>query len=291
MNLQQAQQELRSQLSVLYEPREAATIADWVMEKITGRKKTDRLVHKQDLLSGSQLETWNTYKAELLTHRPVQYVLGESWWGGMKFYVDENVLIPRPETEELVDWIVEEFGPGNASPALSLLDVGTGSGCIAIALQKKLSRISGAGPTVYAIDRSEQALSIARRNAVANDAVIGFRQTDFLDSLQWEGLPAIHVLVSNPPYIPAREKQSMSPHVTAFEPHLALFVEDDDALIFYKALACFAKQRLLAGGSIFVEIHEDLGPGVLQVFRNNGFAELTLKKDLQGKDRMIKATR
>jgi len=310
MKLQQAQQELSSRLQSLYDAREAATIADWTMEKITGRKKVDRLVYKQEALTPAQEEAWERYTAELLTHRPVQYVLQEAWFCGIKFYVDEQVLIPRPETEELVDWVARETGgagsltadhsPGRRSLgegdplAISLLDVGTGSGCIAIALQKKLSaaRPGPAAPViVHACDTSASALAVARRNAADNGAGIHFHLVDFLAAGEREALPRVDLLVSNPPYIPAREKDSMAPHVTEFEPHLALFVENDDPLLFYKALALFAKDRLLPGGSIFAEIHEDLASPVLEVFRDHGFPFLTLKKDLQGKDRMIKATR
>ena len=278
MDWQQAQKELLSRLTPLYEEREAAGIADWVMENLSGWKKIDRLLHKSEPLSLPVQERYRQYTSDLLRHRPVQYVLQESWFCGQKFFVNEQVLIPRPETEELVEWVVAE------GPAGTILDVGTGSGCIAISLKKKLKAMD-----VYACDVSEGALSIAQRNASTLEADIHLRLLDFLDSGQWEDLPRVDYLVSNPPYIPLKDKTGMDAHVVAFEPHLALFVENDDPLIFYRALAEFARQKLSPGGTIFAEIHEELGESVAALFRDSGFQQVILKKDMQGKDRMIKA--
>ena len=285
MNLQEAQHKLQSGLQGLYEAREAATIADWVMEDLTGWKKIDRLLHKNDALAAPELDLLKRYTTELLTHKPVQYVLKESWFAGMKFYVDEHVLIPRPETEELVDWIVSEASGQPPEQSLPILDVGTGSGCIPVALKKKLGQA-----LVTACDISAEALAIARRNAATHTTPIHFMQLDFLDSTQWPALPSVHFLVSNPPYIPQKDKTSMASNVVSFEPPVALFVDDNDPLVFYRALAGYARGKLLPGGAIFVEIHEELASGVMQLFRENGFPGLTLKKDMQGKDRMIKAT-
>jgi release factor glutamine methyltransferase len=286
MDLQQAQRQLTTQLTPLYGGREAGLIADWVMEHLTGRKRIDRLVSSSEPLSGSLLQQYEKYRDELLAHRPVQYVLHESWFCGMKFYVDERVLIPRPETEELVEWVAESITA--ATPQLpGILDVGTGSGCIAIALAKKFPALA-----VHACDISEAALEVARQNALTLDAGenIHFHPLDFLDSDQWVNLPAIRWLVSNPPYIPLKEKLVMAAHVTGAEPSLALFVPDDDPLIFYRSLGNFARQRLAEGGSLFVEIHEEMSAPVMSLFRTIGAKEVIAKKDLQGKDRMVKAT-
>jgi len=232
----------------------------------------------------------------------------------MKLYVDENVLIPRPETEELVEWVAETLSsattpnpatgsgptpspapytppfipspnlPARAAPIL--LDVGTGSGCIAIALARLLPFAN-----VHACDISPQALAVARRNASTQNAPLTFHEANFLDSAAWSALPPVTCLVSNPPYIPLREKAAMAPHVIGFEPDKALFVPDDDALVFYRALSDFAQSRLTAGARIFVEIHEEMGQPVLALFRSAGFQDILLRQDLQGKDRMIKATR
>ena len=302
MDLQQAQRQLTTQLTPLYGGREASIIADWVMQHLTGRKRLDRLVSSSEPLSGPLLQQYEKCRDELLAHRPVQYVLHESWFCGMKFYVDERVLIPRPETEELVEWVAQSIiaaappspsalagsqqPPAPPQPA-GILDVGTGSGCIAIALAKKFPALA-----VHACDISEAALDVARQNALTLDADknIHFHPLDFLHSDQWVNLPAIRWLVSNPPYIPLKDRPVMAPHVTESEPSLALFVPDDDPLIFYRSLGNFARQYLAGGGGLFVEIHEDMSAPVLGLFQAIGAKEVIAKKDLQGKDRMIKAT-
>ena len=303
MDLSQAQKELAGGLEGQYGSREGALIADWVMEHLTGLRKLDRLVRKTEGLSAGALALYERYKKELLAGRPVQYVLGESWFGGLKFFVDERVLIPRPETEELVDWVLAEAGDGGALGAGAadahrdaevsgatadgrpvLLDVGTGSGCIAITLSRELP-----GTEVYAVDVSEGALTVARRNAEELQAVVQFQQLDFLDERQWSKIPPVRWLVSNPPYIPARERSTMAVHVVDAEPALALFVPDGDALVFYRALGQFARQRLVAGGALYAEIHEELGAAVREVLLQAGAREVVVRKDLQAKDRMVKA--
>jgi release factor glutamine methyltransferase len=279
MDWQQAQKELVTQLIPLYGDREAILIADWVMENLSGWKKIDRLLHRSEPLPPDTLDTYKRYSRELLTHRPVQYVLHETWFAGMKLYVDESVLIPRPETEELVEWIRSSL------PAPSILDVGTGSGCIALALAKQLPFAR-----VHACDISPEALAVARRNAAAQHTSLTFHQLDFLNPHSWDTLPPIDCLVSNPPYIPLKENGTMATHVTHFEPDRALFVPDDDALVFYRALGRFAQQRLPKGGQVFVEIHEEMGQAVKALFLETGFSTVILRQDLQGKDRMIMAT-
>jgi release factor glutamine methyltransferase len=310
MDLQQAQRQLTAQLVPLYGLREAGLIADWVMEYLTGLKKIDRMIHASQPLSAQALEQYENYREQLLAHRPVQYVLHESWFAGLKFYMDENVLIPRPETEELVEWAAQTIAAGPTpvpTPGLTpgptpaptpgptpstplptigaLLDVGTGSGCIAITLAKKIPFLA-----VHACDVSGGALNIAKLNATLLNTDIHFYQLDFLDSHQWTNLPAVNWLLSNPPYIPLAELAAMAPHVTNAEPSLALFVPDADPLLFYRALAEFARQKLLPGGSIFVEINEALASGTLDIFRKAGFQQVILRKDMQGKDRMIRAS-
>jgi release factor glutamine methyltransferase len=239
-------------------------------------------------LSPDRLDQLQAYTRELLTHKPVQYVLHEAWFCGMPFYVDENVLIPRPETEELVDWIV-----GNAQSPTSrgrlatgnvrILDIGTGSGCIPISLKKKLPQAE-----VYACDVSEGALAVAARNAATHQTPVNFLQVDFLDIDTWGSLPEVDIIVSNPPYIPYSDKSSMLQNVLAYEPHLALFVPSDDALVFYDAIARFAQRKLPDHGQVFAEIHEDLGKKTTALFESKGF-DAEIKKDFQGKDRMVKA--
>ncbi len=294
MTLQEAQQQLSSRLIALYEEREAGNIADWVMEKVTGLQRIDRVLRKHEPIGAGSQDILEKYTAGLLTHRPVQYVLEESWFCGMKFFVDEQVLIPRPETEELVQWILEDImaatedvaATDEAISPVSILDIGTGSGCIPIVLKNRLPRCP-----VFACDISAGALAVAKRNAARHGTAIDFLRLDFLDNLQRALLPAAQVIVSNPPYIPVSSKDSMAANVVDFEPHLALFVDGTDPLLFYRALASFVKEKAGPGpgGSLYVETHEEMAGAVAALFREDGLAGVELRKDMQGKERMIKA--
>ncbi|MBN8850911.1 MAG: protein-(glutamine-N5) methyltransferase, release factor-specific [Sphingobacteriales bacterium 50-39] len=281
MDIQQAQRELLARLIPIYGEREAAQIGDLVMENITGKRKIDRLLNKDVMLSPFQTDIFHQYIFGLSKNQPVQYVLRESWFCGMKFYVDQHVLIPRPETEELVEWVTSE----STDTPLSILDVGTGSGCIAISLKKKLP-----AATVHACDISPDALTVARRNAADLEADVDFQLMDILDSRQREYLPTLDLIVSNPPYIPLRDKSSMSPHVVEYEPHIALFVKDEDPVVFYQAIAQLGRERLSPTGALYAEIHEDLAGQVVAAFKKAGYQNIVVKQDMQGKDRMIKAT-
>jgi release factor glutamine methyltransferase len=289
MTLQEAQHQLSSLLTTLYDKREAGNIADWVMEKITGLQKIDRVLRKHEPIGAASQEILEKYTAGLLTHRPVQYVLEEGWFCGMKFFVDEQVLIPRPETEELVQWILEDTmaATNKAVSPLSILDIGTGSGCIPVVLKKRLPQC-----LVSACDISAGALAVAKRNAAQHGTDIDFLQLDFLDSRQRALLPAAQVIVSNPPYIPVKDKDSMAANVVTFEPHLALFVDGTDALLFYRAFAVFVKEKAAQApdGSLYVEVHEEMAGAVAALLHEEGLPGITLRKDMQGKERMIKAT-
>jgi len=280
MTIQEAQQQLLFQLFHIYEEREARNIADLVMEHVTEWKRIDRVINKSVPLSIVKEKQLAEFTAKLLDHTPVQYVLHESWFSGLKFYVDENVLIPRPETEELVDWICTESSTG------MMLDIGTGSGCIPVSIKKKLPIAD-----IHACDVSGSALIVAQKNANENKTPIQFHQLDFLDPEQRKSLPSFDIIVSNPPYIPQKDKPEMHKNVLNHEPHIALFVEDDDPLIFYKAIASFATDHLKKDGAIYMEIHERLGRDVLRLFNESGFTKTILRKDLQEKDRMVKAMR
>lgn len=287
MTLQLAYSQLLAQLYKIYDTREAANIANWVIEHVTGQPKIERIVYKDLPVTAQQEQTLQTITDQLLQHKPVQYVLHEAWFCNMKLYVNENVLIPRSETEELVEWIAEEIiRISNFEFRGSILDIGTGSGCIAIALKRKI-----ADADVYAIDVSENALVVAQQNAIQQHVEINFLQLNFFDKSKREQLPAFDIIVSNPPYVTKSEEQSMQPNVLNYEPHIALFVPDENALKFYKAIAAFAQTHLRTNGSIFVEINEALAQQATDLFKQSGFQNVTLKKDLQGKDRMIKASR
>jgi len=292
MTIHEAQQRLIFQLYDIYDNREAANIADLVMENITGWKKIDRILNKQLPLLPDKVELLEKYTADLLLHKPLQYILNESWFFELKLFVNEHVLIPRPETEELVEWILSQVksrrkpNEGTELSRLAILDIGTGSGCIAIALKKHLPSVE-----IIACDISKNALEVAQRNALDLEADIGFLHVNFLDDTQWQQLPSFDIIVSNPPYIPLKGKVGMRPNVVQYEPHLALFVEDTDPLIFYNAIAEFSREKLNVNGSIFAEIHEELANDVKRVFEESDFGNIDLRKDMQGKDRMIRITK
>jgi release factor glutamine methyltransferase len=291
MTIHEANMRLIFQLYGVYDNREAGNIADLVMEKITGWKRIDRVTSKHVKMSSVMVQQLDHYTNELLTHKPVQYVLNEAWFAGMKLYVDENVLIPRPETEELVDLVVKALikGSGNIgnpdkkNKNISFVDIGTGSGCIPIAIKKKLPQSE-----VYAVDISIAALDVARKNAGLNNAEINFVLADILDESKWDIFPPFDFIVSNPPYIPLGEISMMQDNVTRYEPHIALFVPDDDPLMFYKAIARFAENKLLTGGKIVVELHENFAEKVKEVF--SFFRDVDIKNDMQGKKRFLVAS-
>jgi release factor glutamine methyltransferase len=281
MTVQEATYYILNQLRSIYSEGEASQIADWVMEKITGSIKTERMLYKNAALAPSEEIQLNDSVQRLMQHEPVQYVLNESWFCGFKFYVDKNVLIPRPETKELVEWIVTSTkSPGSE---LKVLDIGTGSGCIPISLKRKLEKAE-----VWSCDISEEAIAVARKNAIALGTEVNFIQLDFLDQKQWMQLPSFDIIVSNPPYIPEKDKATMQPNVLNYEPGSALFVPDNDPLVFYKAIAEFGKRHLNEGGAIYFEIHEELGFSISTLLKTNGYSA-EIKKDMQQKDRMIKS--
>ena len=280
MTVKHAYNHITDQLKTIYEPREAQSITDWVFESIAGIKRLDWLLKQHE-----EIDTQKLFEAldELLTHKPVQYVLGEAWFYKMKFRVNEFVLIPRPETEELVEDVrIGELEDGRMKN-ISILDIGTGTGCIAIALNKNVL-----GSTVTGIDISEEALNVAKENSIELGADIEFIQLDFLNKNEWRRLAKFDVIVSNPPYIPANEKEKLEKNVTEFEPHLALFVADNDPFIFYRRIAEFAKDHLQIDGKLFVEIHEDYATEVSSIFKSCNF-KTEIKKDMYGRDRIVKA--
>lgn len=281
MTINTAYHQLLYQLFALYDDREAANIADWVIEHITGQRRIERILYKDLPLNNAQQQQLETYTQQLLQHKPVQYVLQEAWFAGMKFFVKEGVLIPRPETDELVELVVTKSQISNHTS--QILDIGTGSGCIPIALKKRLP-----SSKILSVDISEAALLIAQKNAIDLDADISLQRLDFLDETNWQQLGTFDIIVSNPPYIKQSESDVMSKHVTDYEPSLALFVADNSALIFYEKIAAFGKTHLNANGQIFVEINEALGKETVTMFQQNGYQTL-LKQDLQCKDRMIQA--
>lgn len=281
MTLEQAYQYVSKKINQIYDSRETANITHWVIEHITGFSKIDRIIHKHYILSSSQQKQLEQYIKQLLQHIPVQYVLHEAWFLDQKFYVDKNVLIPRPETEELVQWVVSEYQYKKNIP-LHVIDVGTGSGCIAISLKKKIPLAQ-----ITAIDISNEALAVAKKNAQLHKGDIDFLQIDFLDKSQWKSLPIPDILISNPPYIPIYEKQTMNKNVKNYEPSNALFVPDEEPLIFYKTMINYALQYMQKNSVLYAEMHEHYSHQV-QALCNNVELKTTIKKDMQEKNRMIK---
>ena len=286
MTFEAAEQSLATALDGLYENREAATIAGMVMEFVTGKSKMDRWLQKNELLTIEDLKRLEKYSNELLTGKPVQYVLGQAWFAGLCLAVNEHTLIPRPETEELVNLCASWAATNKIQIApLQILEVGTGSGCIAIALQKKMP-----AAIITAIDISAEAIEVAIINAAKYNAPIQFKTFDFLDEANWPELGSFDIIISNPPYIADIEKESMAKHVLDFEPHTALFVTNNNPLIFYSALANFSNKYLQNNGALFVEINQALGLQTKDVFEQKNYTTL-LKKDLFENDRMIVATK
>ena len=280
-----AQKILFASLQSIYEVREASSITDLIMEKITGWKKLNRVINKETRLSAGKNRLLQKYTKELMAHKPVQYVLNEAWFFGMKFLVNEAVLIPRPETEELVKWIIDE-NPKGKPGSVRIVDIGTGSGCIPVALKKNLPHFE-----IYSCDASQAAIEIARQNALSNQVEVNFIHLDFLNSSSRKSLPAADIIVSNPPYIPLKQKTEMSPHIVSYEPHLALFVADSDPYVFYRAIADFASEQLKPEGKIYAELPAGSAADISGVFQSFGFDSIEIHKDMQGKDRMLKATR
>lgn len=267
-----------------YESPEAKEIVFWLMDFYLGLRKIDILSNK----SFEKAIDWATITERLNNNEPIQYILGETEFYGRRFLVNDSVLIPRPETEELVKYVVEkqknQFPISISSNQLSILDIGTGSGCIAISLAKELPNFK-----VTAYDISEKALETAKRNAELNKADVIFEKVDILSSQFLILNSQFSIILSNPPYVTKQEIDRMQKNVLDFEPHLALFVEDSEPLIFYEAIANFAFNNLTDNGLVAVEINEALGEETAEVFRRKGFSEVEIIKDIHQKDRFVSA--
>ena len=262
-------------------------------EYLHNLKRIDVALNPDFEISDAAIEKWNAILAQLQQEKPIQYITREAWFYGLRFEVNENTLIPRPETEELVEWIIESQKSKVKSQKFEILDIGTGTGCIPISLKANLPHVN-----VSAIDVSEKALEVARRNAVSNKVEINFIQTNILEvedlsQLQTPNfqLPtSFDIIVSNPPYVRNLEKQEIKKNVLDYEPHLALFVEDTDALLFYRKIAQLALKNLAPNGLLFFEINQYLGKETVELLENIGFKNIELKKDIYGNDRMIKCS-
>jgi release factor glutamine methyltransferase len=279
MTIAEKMLEFRQELSTLYDLREARNITEWVLEKLVSLDKMQLVFDKHRLLTAPQIEALDAALARLKKAEPVQYVLEEADFMGQKFYVNNAVLIPRPETEELVDWALKL---AKSRPTqIDVLDIGTGSGCIPISLALSLPKAN-----VEATDVSDAALEVANEN----NSLSGNRVKFYLHNILTENLADAQydLITSNPPYIATTELNSMAQHVVEFEPHLALFVEGEDVLLFYRKIAAKAFASLKKNGVLLVEIHHEYGSEVNGIFKKAGFHNIECRKDLSGKERMVK---
>jgi release factor glutamine methyltransferase len=271
-----------NELKQLYDPHEAAVINAMIFESMAGINKSILLTHPHRILEKETVQQLNAALEQLRLHVPVQYVIGHAWFYRLVFKVSPAVLVPRPETEELVTEAIDFI---KSKHQTSILDIGTGSGCIAISIKKNVPHIN-----VTALDISEDALMIAKENAAAHQTPVEWLQMNFLDENVWKFLPVYDAMISNPPYIPEKEKHLLDKNVSAHEPHLALFVPNDKTLIFYEKIARFGKEHLSVNGCIFMETHESYAKEVAGHFSEQGYKTI-LKKDFYEKERMVIATR
>jgi release factor glutamine methyltransferase len=272
---------IKDELSGNHPTEEVQSIAYIMLEEILSISRTELLSNLQRALDASHTDKIKDIVSELKEEKPIQYVLGKSYFYDCPILVRPGVLIPRPETEELVHWIVQETG----GKKVTIMDIGTGSGCIAISLAKNLEFAS-----LFATDKSELSLKTAQQNATLNQQNISFIQHDLLSTNASQGLPLVDIIVSNPPYVLESEKAQMRRNILEYEPHEALFVPDDDPLIFYRAILEIAKTRLIPEkGLIYFEINEQLGDKLKDLLEEYNFINIELKRDLHGKERMIKA--
>ena len=290
MNAKQYKIKFIEALEPIHGVDEAESFFYLILEDKFQMKRLDLALDPAFEFSADALNVWEELVTQLKTEIPIQYLLGNTEFFGLPFLVNENVLIPRPETEELVDWIIEEEKRFErlkdeeieGQKTIKILDIGTGSGCIAISLAKNIPNA-----TVFAIDVSEKALEVAKMNAEINEVSVNFLEKNILETDDL--LEQFDIIVSNPPYVRNLEKQEIKKNVLEHEPHLALFVEDFDALVFYRKIAALATKNLNRGGQLFFEINQYLGKEMVALLHENGFESVSLRKDIYGNDRMTRA--
>jgi release factor glutamine methyltransferase len=278
--MQVAKKLIFEKLSPVYCKQEIESISQLIFEKILGFSRLQTHLNQQTIISKANLVLISEIINRLIQFEPIQYILGETEFYGLTFKVNHAVLIPRSETEELVDWIIKD----NHLLKPSILDIGTGSGCIPIALVKNLP-----GAAAYGWDISAEALMVAKENADANQVKVDFFRADILQHTYPSEKRKYDIIVSNPPYVTYSEKGFMQNNVIDYEPHIALFVPDADALVFYRAIADIAINQLKPGGPLYIEINETYGKETAELLALKGFKNIVLRKDINGKERMIRA--
>jgi release factor glutamine methyltransferase len=306
MKIKHYRAEFIQELSPIYDSAEAESFFYLIVEERQKLKRIDLALHPDLNFSLEEIQIWNSYLEQLKQEIPIQYLLGKTSFYGLDFEVNPAVLIPRPETEELVEWIIQSWKSeavsqkqDDAREKIRILDIGTGSGCIAISLAKNIPNAQ-----VFAVDVSEKALATAQKNALKNQVQVQFIKADILKTNDLEKLPTVipslsrdhfplptffDIIVSNPPYVRELEKQEIKKNVLDNEPHLALFVKDNDALIFYRKIAELAQKNLCSSGQLFFEINQYLGKETIDLLERMNFKNIELRKDIYGNDRMIKA--
>ncbi|RRJ90504.1 peptide chain release factor N(5)-glutamine methyltransferase [Flavobacterium macacae] len=264
-------------LTPIYDVLEAESFFYIILEDFHQMKRIDLALNTTFEFSDSEVEKWNSVLEQLVNQIPIQYILGNAHFYGLEFEVNENTLIPRPETEELVEWIIKQ---NEFSDRIKILDIGTGSGCIAISLAKNLPNAK-----VFAIDVSKKALETAKRNASKNKVEVTFLLKNILETEDLE--QHFDIIVSNPPYVRNLEMVEIKKNVLEFEPHLALFVEDNDALVFYRKISELAQKNLSDNGQLYFEINQYLGSEMIDLLELKNFQNIELRKDIYDNDRMI----
>ena len=274
----------QKELYSIYDIDEVRAIFRMVVEEVLGIDRESLFHKKEQVITDQQMENIKLILERLKNQEPVQYVLGVAWFYGMKVTVTKDVLIPRPETEEMVRYIAKEV----INPSVTILDIGTGSGCIAIGLKKMLPEA-----IVTAMDISKGALHIARKNSELQKTDVDFIEYDILKwhskGSNWQSPEKFDIIVSNPPYISILEKPKLAKVVTDYEPEVALFVPGDDLLLFYRLIAMFAKEFLKKNGRLYFEINQEQAIPVIQLLLDRGFAEVKALDDLSGNKRFVKA--
>ena len=286
MTLQELKSKFLIEISELYPKEEILSFFFLLVHHKLKLSRADLAIRPNQIVENSELTFFLNAINQLKDEEPIQYIIGETEFYGLPFTVDSNVLIPRPETEELVDWILNEFRIQNSE--LRIIDIGTGSGCIAISLAKHLPKAM-----VYAVDISKQALQIAKKNANHNNVNIHLIKLDILKPNVIQGIDKdlkFDIIVSNPPYVRESEKHEIQKNVLQNEPHQALFVEDANPLIYYDKITDFAKLHLTTNGVLFLEINQYLGKEMVTLLQQKKFKNIELRKDIFGNDRMVKAT-
>jgi release factor glutamine methyltransferase len=275
--------DFRQSLAANYETQEAERFAYILFKEWKGWSRADIHCNMNECLAGEEVSRFQEALKQLRENKPIQYIIGVTHFLNAKIKVRKGVLIPRPETEELAALILRDYSHRRYEN-LSLMDIGTGSGCIPVAVKKEMP-----GMDVTATDISQVALQIAEENALLNQCQVKFILSDILDRETWKNFPGYTIIVSNPPYVTLTERSSLHPNVVAFEPHEALFVNDEDPLLFYHAIAEFAFLHLVRPGSLYVEINEKFGIQVKDLILSKGFDKATVMKDIHGKERFVVA--